>query len=371
LDVERWTLKTTSGNPALVEFIRDEIERRGPVSFAWFMEQALYHPGHGYYSSGRATIGRKGDYFTNVSVGPVFGQLLAAQFIEMWQKLGNSASRTDSSGGEIDNFTIVEQGAHDGAFARDVLTAIRQKSPVFFSILRYRIVEPFTILQDRQSQTLQEFGDRVQWRQALNELEPFTGIHFSNELLDAMPMDLRDRSVGLDGENFVFLDKNAKTETKPAVFDWIDNLAPKLERGFVIAIDYGFPRAEFRDVVQTRAQHRHLDSPFEQIGEADITAHLNWTEIAERAEAKGLHVTGFTDQHHFITGIISELMRDEFSKLDVAPATKRALQTLLHPEMLGRAFQVLALNKDVDLTTPVAGFRFARDPRGALGIEPQ
>ena len=83
------------------------------------MEQALYHPQHGYYSSGRAVIGRKGDYFTNVSVGPLFGQLLAAQFAEIWERLG-----------KIGNFIIVEQGAHDGGFARDVLMAIRAKSPI-------------------------------------------------------------------------------------------------------------------------------------------------------------------------------------------------------------------------------------------------
>jgi hypothetical protein len=77
-----------TGDAALVRHIRDEIEARGPVTFAWFMEQALYHPAHGYYSSGRCTVGRRGDYFTNVSVGPLFGRLMAAQFAEMWETLG-------------------------------------------------------------------------------------------------------------------------------------------------------------------------------------------------------------------------------------------------------------------------------------------
>jgi len=327
------------------------------------MEQALYHPQHGYYSSGRAVIGRKGDYFTNVSVGPLFGQLLAAQFVEIWERLG-----------KIDNFTIVEQGAHDGRFARDVLLAIRVRSPEFFSALRYRIVEPFPVWQDRQSQTLAEFGDRVEWRESLDRLEPFAGVHFSNELLDAMPMNLRGRFVGLDDGKFVFVEGPTDASMNQATLDWIENLSSKLERGFVIAIDYGFARAEFREVLQIRTQHRLLDSPFEQIGEADITAHVNWTEIAERAEASGLRVAGFTDQHHFLTGIISK-----FPEIVEEKKSKRALQTLLHPEMLGRAFQVLALGKDVDLATgqvrptgglaePIAGFTFARDPRAALGI---
>src|ERR1700736_126484 len=138
------------------------------------MEQALYHPEHGYYSSGRAAIGRRGDYFTNVSVGPLFGRLLAAQFAEIWERLG-----------KIENFIIVEQGAHDGQFARDVLEALQESSPEFFSALRYRVVEPFRVLQDRQSETLDGFRDKVAWRDSIETLEPFTGIHFSNELLDA------------------------------------------------------------------------------------------------------------------------------------------------------------------------------------------
>jgi SAM-dependent MidA family methyltransferase len=144
-----------------------------------------------------------------------------------------------------------------------------------------------------------------------------------------------------------------------AALDWIDKLSTKLQRGFVIVIDYGFGRDDFREVVQVRAQHRHLDSPFEEIGDADITAHINWTEIAARAQLKRLQVAGFTDQHHFLTGIISAW--PEFAQ---DPKAKRALQTLLHPEMLGRAFQVLALAKDVDLAAaPLSGFKYARDSR--------
>src|ERR1700720_2881351 len=98
------------GNSDLVAFIRETIRERGPVPFDRFMEQALYHPEFGYYSSGQCQIGRHGDYFTNVSVGPLFGRLLAAQFAEMWEILGRPG-----------DFTIVEQGAHEGEFAGDVL----------------------------------------------------------------------------------------------------------------------------------------------------------------------------------------------------------------------------------------------------------
>src|SRR2546423_9661549 len=96
-------LSAQSSNKALAEIIQETIRSCGPQSFAWFMEQALYHPEHGYYSSGRAAIGRRGDYFTNVSVGPLFGELLAAQFAEIWERLGQNS-----------NSLIVQQGARHG-----------------------------------------------------------------------------------------------------------------------------------------------------------------------------------------------------------------------------------------------------------------
>jgi SAM-dependent MidA family methyltransferase len=345
-------------NTELVQLIGDGIRARGPQPFAWFMQQALYHPQHGYYARGHATIGRHGDYFTNVSVGPLFGQLLTAQFAEIWECLGKAGPERSR---RVDQFIIVEQGTHDGAFARDVLNCARARFPEFLPALRYRIVEPFPAWQDRQSQTLGLFRDKVEWSQTLT---PFVGVHFSNELLDALPVNLRGKRVGLAGEEFVFVEYADEPETKlnQAALDWIDNVAANLERGVVIAIDYGFTRSAFRESLQTRAQHRHLTSPFEQIGHVDITMHVSWTDIAERAAANGLRIAGFTDQHHFLTGIISQ-----FPEIADTAKAKRELQTLLHPEMLGRAFQVLALSKDVD-ADQLCGFKFARDPRIALEL---
>jgi len=414
-DLTASTLQRRNASTLLTGFIRETIRTSGPQSFAWFMQQALYHPEHGYYSSGRCEIGRRGDYFTNVSVGPLFGQLLTAQFMEMWERLG-----------KIDKFVIVEQGAHHGEFARDVLEFARKHWPGFFAALRYRIVESFPVLQDRQLQTLAGFEGKIGWRASIDELEPFTGIHFSNELLDAMPVhlictrgpvvraptavsqpDWLEKFVALNGNDFVFVDQPVadpklrdrlqnlpqrlagyQTEVNLAALDWIDNVPRKLERGYVLAIDYGHPRDEFyaahrsAGTLQVRAQHRLLSSPFDEIGRADISTHVEWTSVVERAEARGLQVTGFTDQHHFLTGIISEwpemlqsrlldstALRRRIHIADVDPKMKRALQTLLHPEMLGRSFQALALEKDVDLEAPLAGFKFAREPRSALGLD--
>jgi SAM-dependent MidA family methyltransferase len=325
-----------------------------------------------------------------VSVGPIFGQLLAAQFAEIWERLG-----------KIDNFVLVEQGAHHGELASDVLQSTRKRWPDFLAALRYRIIEPFPVLQMRQLQALAGFENKIQWRDSIDALEPFTGVHFSNELLDAAPVhlivsvktktgstDWLEKFVTLNGDDFAFLhqpvdnrklrDHLQKLPARPASYetevnlvalDWIGNVTRKLARGYVIIVDYGYPRDEFyaphrsAGTLQVRAQHRLLASPFEQIGHADITAHVEWTSIAERAEASGLQVKSSTDQHHFITGILSEVAHD-FLWEDADSKTKRALQTLLHPEMLGRSLQVLALAKNVDPAPPLAGFKFGREPHG-------
>jgi SAM-dependent MidA family methyltransferase len=297
-----------------------------------------------------------------------------------------------------------------------VLEFARTSRPDFFAALRYRIIEQFPVLQDRQSETLAKFEGKIEWRESIDALELFTGLHFSNELLDAMPVHLivseetktgstnwLEKFVTLNGDEFAFVDQSIgnqklrdhlqKLPARPASYEtevnltslgWIENVSRKLARGYVIIADYGYLRDEFyaphrsRGTLQVRAQHRLLSSPFDEIGRADITAHVEWTSIAERAEACGLQVKGFTDQHHFITGILSELPRDD---LPGDAKTTRALQTVLHPEMLGRTFQVLALAKDgtaagtaattedVDLAGPFAGFKFAREPRSALDLD--
>jgi SAM-dependent MidA family methyltransferase len=373
-----------TSDQALTEVIRRAIRQTGPVTFAWFMEQALYHPEFGYYSSGKCQIGRRGDYFTNVSVGPLFGRLLAGQFAEMWEVLDRPADSV-----------IVEQGAHDGDFARDVLVAARERRPDFFSALRYRIVEPFPILQQRQTETLGDFQEKVTWEKSLADLEPFCGVHFSNELLDAMPVHLLTRKEGAgewqeryvteSGDGFAFVVKPIadeslirylakipgpptapyETEVNLAASAWIEEVSRKLDRGFVLAVDYGYPRDQFyapertSGTLQCYAAHRTMSSPLENIGQADITAHVDWTSIAERAEKYGLTLIGFTDQHHFITGLLSLRTPEE--------SERRALQTLLHPEFLGTRFQYLALGRNAP-QDQLSGFRFARDPRTALGL---
>ena len=156
------------------------IRREGPISFAHFMEEALYHPEHGYYSSGRCAIGRRGDYFTSVSVGPLFGRLMAAQFAEIWEKLERP-----------DDFVIVEQGAHHGEFATDVLEALRETTAGFFS--RPSAIGLWSrsrFCGNARRPCFAVFLAKTEWCASLEEMEPFCGVNFSNELLDALPVHL-------------------------------------------------------------------------------------------------------------------------------------------------------------------------------------
>ncbi len=381
-----------SSTSQLVASIRDEIRERGPISFARFMEQALYHPVHGYYSSGRCAIGRRGDYFTSVSVGPLFGKMLAGQFAELWRALGRP-----------NDFVIVEQGAHHGEFAADVLEALRDGAPEFFATLRYRIAEPFSILRQRQQGVLRQFAGKTEWCASLEGMEPFSGVHFSNELVDALPVRLlaaagvperrewHERLVERTSCGFTFVHRRItdprlrvevaklpppprgpyETEINLAALDWIDALTPKLVRGMVLVADYGFSRHDFyapsrsSGTLQCYSDHRVLSSPLEDVGESDITAHVNWTNLAERAEKSGLRLGGFTDQNHFLTGLLSS-----YPGLAAAGAEKsHALQMLLHPEFLGTKFQFLALTKEFPGAESLGGFKFARDSRQALGLE--
>lgn len=355
---------STAPSTALSDVLRARIAVHGPIPFRDFMATALYDPAHGYYGSGRARIGRAGDYFTNVSVGPLFGRLLARQFAEMWERLGRPV-----------DFTIVEQGAHRGDFASDVIEALRVFAPECAAATTYRAVE-----------ALAACGMHA----TLDEVPSFTGVHFSNELLDAMPVHLitwtgsewLERHVTTRGDAFVFADTpltsdalRAHAATIPPVppgyitevnlnaLAWIDAVASRLKRGWVLAIDYGHAREDFyaaerrTGTLRAYSAHRIEPDPLARPGEVDLTAHVEFTSLIERARAAGLDVAGFTDQHHFMVGLGQLHFRD-----DAVPGMSelRAYKTLMHPTMMGTAFHAVCFGKGVSPSPPLAGFKYAR-----------
>ncbi len=358
-----------------------EISAEGPLTFARFMDLALYDPVVGYYASGRGKIGKRGDFFTNVSVGSAFGRILAGQVREMWCRLGRPG-----------RFSLVEQGANDGQLAVDILSAMDEET---LPAIEYWIVEPFPILRRLQEQTLKAFGATVHWAEDLDALPVFDGVHLSNELVDALPFHLV-RSKGREWEELrvaaredrlVFevgepekrlaaqvraLPPRAKgtiAELRPAALAWIHKIASRLRNGFVLVIDYGFSREKLLSPYRTEGTfscyraHRRDARPLDEPGEKDITAHVDFTALAGSAVDAGFRIEGYADQHHYLVGASQDLLKE----LDRPPdsdsqKTLRSLQTLLHPESMGTQYHYLALSKGVDSSPKLSSFRFARDP---------
>lgn len=349
-----------TGNPRLIEFLRTQIKKNGPQTFRWFMEQALYHRKHGYYASGRAAIGREGDFYTSVSISELFGKLIAQEFEAMWQRLG-----------QPDDFTIMEQGAHAGEFARDVISILARTR--MSGAFKYKIIEPFPVLQERQSKNLVHLEQHVQWLQSVEEAPFFCGVHFSNELFDALPIHLVRFSQGRWHELYVdqelqFLEgtlsspeldcsdfpkiEGYQTEINLDGAALLRQIARKIQRGFLLAIDYGFTRDLYYDPSRTSGtlscyrKHKRHNNPLEQIGESDLTAHVDFSTLIDVGKNNGLYLEEFTDQHHFIVKLGAKYFRD----CPEGPSPQiqkelRAFQTLMHPGLMGMHFKVLQMSK--------------------------
>ena len=398
-------MEPNAGIPELVAYIRRQIDQHGPVTFKWFMQQALYHPEHGYYGSGRARIGRRGDYYTSVSVSKIFGELLAKQFEEMWVRMNCPVS-----------FSIVEEGAHDGQFAQDVLEWIRQFAPDLFAILKYWIIEPNPRLQQEQQARLSAWPrNKIRWSKGLDTFEDgsLVGVFFANELLDAFPVHMVASVGGPWQENFVdagrqgfrfvygppsntqlraHLEKLPKpavdggtavsyrTEVNLTALRWIEDISKVLGQGYVLLADYGYPRDQYYSpehadgTLMTYHQHRRNSNPLEMVGECDITAHVDFTSLAERAEASGLRLAGYCDQHHFLIALgENDLLEIERTMRELTPDVLqyiRSFKTLIHPATLGMAFKMIGFEKKIGPGgPPLTGYSRCRDGRVALGLQ--
>ncbi len=376
---------------ALTEIIRGEIAERGFLPFPRFMELALYCPKHGYYETKKDNPGRRGDYYTSVGVGEVFGQLLAFQFAN-WSATFNLKSAT---------VNLVEAGAHDGRLARDILGWLQLKRPELFGRIEYWIIEPSAQRREWQEETLDQYSPQVRWIDGLENLKPraqnpkLTGVIFSNELLDAMPVHRYgwdagrkvwyEWGVGVDGEKFIWarmpdipapqsrerdgvrkgdpsstlnlpasllevLPDGYTIETSPAAESWWREAAKLLERGRLLAIDYGLTADELimpnrlRGTLRAYYRHHASGDVLANVGEQDLTAHVNFSALQAAGESAGLKTESFSTQSQFLT----QILRDA-SKVDLlgewTPARTRQFQTLTHPEHLGRAFRVLVQSR--------------------------
>jgi SAM-dependent MidA family methyltransferase len=372
----------------LIEHIRREIIAHGDLSFARFMELALYCPDYGYYEAKKDNPGRRGDFFTSVSVGELFGQLLAFQFAEWLEPDGGSqpvlCSGSATEGGKSE-IGIIEAGAHDGTLAGDILNWLQQARPKLFERIEYGIIEPSLRRQEWQKEKLEKFAPRVRWFADLKSLAQATRqmsrheVIFSNELLDAMPVhrfgwDATAKAwfewgVALEGEKFnwarmadsphlslvtrhapqellAVLPDGYALEMSPAAENWWREAAGILKRGRLMTLDYGLTRDEWfspgRPSGTLRAYFRQhvVGDLLANAGEQDLTAHINFPAIQAAGESAGLATESFSTQAQFLTRILERAAKDKsFGEWSVSRT--RQFQTLTHPEHLGRAFRVL------------------------------
>ncbi|MCX9082527.1 MAG: SAM-dependent methyltransferase [Candidatus Methanoperedens sp.] len=311
----------------LSDIIIQKIRQQGPISFCDFMEMALYYPGLGYYTSDKKKIGKSGDYYTSSNLTSVFGEMLGKQIEEMWYILGKK------------EMTVVEMGAGTGILSEDVIKFLKTNKDLS-RVLNYCIVEKSPYLQKEQQDRLK--NENVKWYDSLSKLWGMEGCIFSNELPDAFPIhlvemknELMEVFVGYENgfieilkpasdqlKNYlkeldVTLSSGYRTEINLEAIKWIGQIGSSLKKGFVISIDYGYPSIELYQEYRNRGtlmcyyDHTVNESPFEHIGEQDMTSHVNFSALDHWGRKNGLDLCGFTDQAYFLIGLgIDEYLKN-------------------------------------------------------------
>lgn len=360
----------------LAQRIRERIvENGGWLPFADYMAMALYEPGLGYYTAGARKFGAAGDFVTAPELTPLFGQTVAAQVAEVLAATGGD---------------VLELGAGSGRLAVDMLAELERLGRLPG---RYFILDVSADLRERQQvlveAQLPHLRERVVWLDTLPER--FTGVAVGNEVLDALPVHLvhwqddrlAERGVAMapDGA-FTWQDRplaegallgaaealpveagDYLSEIGLAGAALVRSLAERLERGMILFLDYGFPRKEYyhphrsEGTLMCHYRHHAFDAPFFLPGLTDITAHVDFTAVADAGFDTGLDVLGYIDQARFLVncGILPRLARD-------TPGTERyirqtaALHKLLQPSEMGELFKVIAFGRDLDLSP--SGFVF-------------
>src|SRR5690606_6685340 len=343
----------------------------GWISFARYMELALYTPGLGYYSGGARKFGVAGDFITAPELTPLFAQTLARQAAQV---MAASAPH------------IIEAGGGSGALATDLLLALEKLDALPAS---YAILELSGELRARQAETLQQRAPhllaRVSWLDTLPE--KFSGFVVGNEVLDAMPVHLvhwhadvtLERGVALDKEgNFAWSERSLPPALQPviaalpphcdylseinlAASAWIAAWAERLEQGALLLLDYGFPRHEYyhpqreQGTLMCHYRHHAHGDPFWLPGLNDITAHVDFTAIAEAGFDAGLDVAGYLSQAAFLLNCgITEVLAQTPPDSPEYFRQSRAVEKLLNPAEMGELFKVIALSRDIP--QPLLGF---------------
>lgn len=383
-------LESVGQDDALVARIHDEIGRAGPITFARFMELALYDPIGGYYRSAAARPGREGDFLTAPETHPIFGAALARGLEEVWGRLGRP-----------DPFVLREYGAGTGALVLAILDRLELDRTELAGSIRYDPIE----VEPRRLETIAERLARAGRSRVLVDPETsrraVVGAVMGNEVLDALPTHrvvaregrlleiLVGSSAGefidveaeptlpalaarLAGEMVVLAD-GQRAEICLALDGWIAKAAAGLDRGLLLLIDYGYPARELYDPIRRRdgtlrayLRQRVHDDPYRHVGWQDLTAHVDVTAVERAASAADLVHLGTTTQAEYLVGLgtqdlLQAIQADPATQLEDYLTLRSALMRLLDPTAMGR-FRVMGFGREWPDGPPLAGFAY-RLPR--------
>ena len=389
-------MKRQSGLTALCQLIGDRILRspQQRIPFAEFMELALYHPEHGYYVQLPSQLGFKGDFVTSVHLSNDFGELLAEQLAEMWQRLGCPQP-----------FHLVEMGPGQGLLADIILAHLKARYPDCLAAVHYTLVEQSPALKTEQQTRLQAWqgqGVPLRWC-SLTDLSPDSviGCFFSNELVDAFPVHrvtvteqgLQEQYVAVADDGISpfqmtlgplstpglanYFEQHGITLASPpypagfttevnlAALTWIEAVAQALHQGYVITIDYGYPAdryyspARSQGTLQCYYKHAYHNDPLVNVGQQDITAHVDFTALEQHALRRGLETLGSVPQELFLMALglgdrlneLSQWQGTDGATITEAIRRRESLHQLMSPMGLGK-FTVLVQGKGLTELAP-------------------
>ncbi|MGB9715707.1 MAG: class I SAM-dependent methyltransferase [Thermodesulfovibrionales bacterium] len=345
--------------------IIEKINEEGPITFEKFMEMALYEPGLGYYSSKKTEIGKSGDFYTSTHLHYAFGAMIGRQILEMWEIMGRPK-----------DFYIIEIGAGAGYMCKDILDYFNK---IFLKNISYVIVENNPFMKNKQMELLEVHLDKIEWVSSLNELNNFKGCIVSNELLDAFPVhlvemedELKEIFVSVDKDIFIEIKKSPstpaltdylkefsiklprgyRTEINLRIKDWLRTLNEILFEGFVMTIDYGYSAMDYYSEERNRGtllcyhKHKLVEDPYINIGEQDITAHVNFSSVKKWGEEIGLKTVGFCQQGAFLISLgIDEIIQELYNKSSDYLFEVAKIKRLIFPGTLGESHKVLVQYK--------------------------
>ena len=346
----------------LSEIIIQRIRTEGPLSFHDFMEMCLYYPCAGYYTSGKSKIGKNGDYYTTPNISKLFGALIGKQLEQMWNLMGRK------------EFSVVEYGAGTGMLCHDILEYLKNNAN-FYSHFNYHIIEKSPVMRETEKTHLHE---KVSWYDSIRDIPGFTGCVLSNEVVDNFAVhqvvmkktlmevfvDYRNgfvetlRPAKKELANYlhelnVVLPEGFRTELNLDAIGWIKEIATTLNRGYVITIDYGYPSAELycncrrSGTLLTYHKHTVCDKPYLNIGEQDITSHVNFSALVYWGEKFGLNTNSLTSQADFLRslGLETHLSEIFLTGKDYLQCKQYAFLKYLLLFDMGQKFKVLVQNK--------------------------